>query len=426
MSKTPGGKYHLAKTEKFWSGHLGNPGLLVAPLIIAAVISSIVSVAASGIFMGLGFVAWITDCILKRRLILSSPPFKWYLLLFFFLTAVSAVFSEEPLRDIRHLRSLIKFFIPFLLLTYMTRSQVKIALFWIFGISGISMIWGFMQFWLADGVDLLDRIDGFMSHWMTYSGQLMMVCIASAAYGAYFLKSQKGGRRLQSLFWFFFSSLMAGILILTYTRSAWGGLLGGLGVLAALNLRVRWVLALGGAVIVVFLMMPSPVQERLRSGFDLRDTTTRGRLDIWKSGIRVALENPVTGVGFSSVAGESLKYRREKDLPEWAYQHSHNNVIQVAATSGIPAVLVWIILWLKIIQDFFRIRRRETKDEFAAVQAAAGISILVAFHLMGLLEFNFGDSEVLTLLLFFISVPYVLSGSFISRQAGGSGNMLKR
>ena len=423
MSNEPGYKYHPANTGKSWSGLLENPGRLAAPLIIASVISSLVSVAASGIFMGLGIVAWISDCVLNRKFILSSPPFKWYLFLFVLLTAVSAAFSEEPLRDIWHLRGCIKFIIPFLLLTYMTKPQVKTALFWIFGISGISMVWGFLQFLLSEGVNLLDRIDGFMSHWMTYSGQLMMVSIACTAYGIYFLKSRKGGRKIGSIAWFLFSSLMAGILVLTYTRSAWGGILGGLAVLTALNLKARWVLALGAAVIFIFMMMPAPVHERLSSGFDLRDTTTRGRLDIWRSGISVALENPVTGVGFSSVAGESLKYRRERDLPEWAYQHSHNNVIQVAATSGIPAAMVWIAMWLKIILDFFRIQRQGREDEFSAVQATAGISILVAFHLMGLLEFNFGDSEVLTLLLFFISVPYVLSGSFLPQPSTGSGNM---
>ena len=317
----------------------------------------------------------------------------------------------------RHLvlKIFIKFIIPFLLVTYMSRAHVKKTLLWIFGISGISMAWGFLQFWMSDGVNLLHRIDGFMSHWMTFSGQLMMVLISGAAYGGYFLKSRKGIGKLASLPWFLFSFLMAGILVLTYTRSAWGGMLGGIAVLAALNLRARWVMTLGAAVVLISLMMPEPVQERLLSGFDPRDTTTRGRLDIWRSGIFVVLDNPVTGVGYSSVSGESLKYRRESDLPEWAYQHSHNNLIQVAATSGIPAVIAWIALWLKIIWDFFRIRHRSKGDLFLSVQAAAGISILAAFHLMGMLEYNFGDSEVLTLLLFFISVPYVLSGSF-SRQ----------
>ncbi len=423
MRNEPGKKSHPSKIGNSWAGRLVNPGPLVAPLITAAVVASLVSVAASGIFLGLGIIAWISDCLLNKRFILSAPPFKWYLFLFLFLTVISAVFSEEPLRDISHLKVFIKFIIPFLLLTYMTRSQVKKSLLWIFGVSGISMAWGFLQFWFSGGVNLLHRIDGFMSHWMTYSGQLMMVFISAAAYGIYFLQSRKGARKVESLPWFVFSSLMAVILVLTYTRSAWGGMLGGLAVLTALNLRARWVAALGALVILVLVMMPAPLHERLISGFDPRDTTTRGRLDIWRSGICVALEHPLTGVGFSSVAGESLKYRTERDLPAWAYQHSHNNVIQVAATSGIPAVLAWIAIWLKIIWDFFRVRSRSRQDEFLTAQAAAGISILTAFHLMGLLEFNFGDSEVLTLLLFFISIPYILQGSFLQRETGGSGNI---
>lgn len=417
MRNEPERKSHLAETENGWAFRLANPGSLVAPLIAASVFASLVSVAASGIFLGLGMLAWIFDCALTRKFTLSAPPFKWYLLVFLLLTVFSALFSAEPLRDLRHLKIFIKFLIPFLLLTYMTRSQVKKSLFWIFGIAGASMAWGFLQFWMSDGVNLLHRIDGFMSHWMTYSGQLMMVLVSVAAYGIFFLKSRKGMGKLEGMALLVFSSLMAGILVLTYTRSAWGGMLGGLAVLAALNLRSRWVLSLGAAVILVALMMPDTVQQRLLSGFDPSDTTTRGRLDIWRSGIFVVLDNPVTGVGYSSVAGESLKYRRESDLPEWAYQHSHNNLIQVAATSGIPSVIAWLALWCKIIWDFFRIRNRSGSDPFLSVQAAAGISILAAFHLMGMLEYNFGDSEVLTLLLFFISVPYILSAPFSTQDS---------
>ncbi len=415
MRNESGKKKYPFKLGNQYAQRLANPGVLVAPLTAAAVVSSLVSVAASGIFLGLGMIAWISDCLLNRRFILSAPPFKWYLLLFMILTVASAVFSEEPWQDISHLKVFIKLIIPFLLMTYMTRVEVKKSLLWIFGVSGISMAWGFLQFWFSDGINLLHRIDGFMSHWMTYSGQLMMVFIAATAYGIYILKLRKGTGKMESLPCFVLSSLMAVILVLTYTRSAWGGMLGGLTVLTALNLRARWIVALGAMVILILVIMPASLHERLISGFDPRDTTTRGRLDIWSSGICVALEHPITGVGFSSVPSESLKYRKERDLPTWAYQHSHNNVIQIAATSGIPAVLAWIAIWLKIMWDFFRIRLRSGQDEFMAVQAAAGISILTAFHLMGLLEYNFGDSEVLTLLLFFISIPYVLQKSFSQR-----------
>ncbi len=388
---------------------LMNPGYLVAPLVGASIVASLVSVAASGMLLGLGFIAWIADCVVNKRIIISSPPFKWYLLAFLLFTVLSALFSQEPLSDIARLKSYLKFIIPFLLMAYMTVPQIKKSLLWIFLVSGASMFCGFAQFFFGDGVDLLHRIDGFMSHWMTYSGQIMMVFVASIACGIFLLKSKKTGQRLSSLPWFALSVLLAANLVLTYTRSAWLGALGGLITVTVLTLRTRWLLVLGAAVVLIFVMMPSTVHQRLLSGFDLNDTTTRGRLDIWRSGITVALKNPVVGVGFSSAPRESLKYRKEKDLAEWAYQHSHNNLIQVAATSGIPALLAWIALWLKIIFDHFRILLRNRPNKDPAVLAAAAISILAAFHLMGLMEFNFGDSEVMTLLLFFITIPYIAS-----------------
>ena len=423
VNKQTGRKLTPLEKGNPWAGLWKSPGSLAAVLVLASVVSSLVSVAASGILLGLGLLAWIADCVKSRKIVLRALPFSWVLLLFLLLTVLSAVLSEDPWRDIRHLKSCIKFIIPFILVTYMTGKQARTTLFWIFGISGISMLWGLLQFLSSDGVDLLDRIDGFMSHWMTYSGQLMMVLVASAAYGVYILKKGEGGRKLYSFLWFLFSALMAGILILTYTRSAWGGVIGGIAVLTVLNLRMRWLLVLAASVVLMAVLMPASLQDRIASGFDPRDTTTRGRLDIWRSGIMVALENPLVGVGFSSVPVESLKYREEKDLPEWAYQHSHNNLIQVAATSGIPAVIAWISLWLKIFWDFFRIRSGNKKNVFIAVQSSSGIAVLAAFHLMGLLEFNFGDSEIMVLLLFFISIPYVLSRETEARKREETGSL---
>jgi len=38
----------------------------------------------------------------------------------------------------------------------------------------------------------------------------------------------------------------------------------------------------------------------------------------------------------------------------------------------------------------------------------SGVGVLAAFLLAGLFEYNFGDSEILILLLFFITIPYVV------------------
>ena len=74
---------------------------------------------------------------------------------------------------------------------------------------------------------------------------------------------------------------------------------------------------------------------------------------------------------------------------------------------GIPAALVWILLWVWILRDFW-IMRRESLDPFLDYLAVNGISVLVAFQLAGLLEYNFGDSEIAILLFFFVTAPYTV------------------
>jgi len=41
--------------------------------------------------------------------------------------------------------------------------------------------------------------------------------------------------------------------------------------------------------------------------------------------------------------------------------------------------------------------------------AVSGLSVLVAFSVAGLTEYNFGDSEVLMLFMFLVSMSYGLS-----------------
>jgi O-antigen ligase len=108
------------------------------------------------------------------------------------------------------------------------------------------------------------------------------------------------------------------------------------------------------------------------------------------------------------VAAEAAGYRQEQEFPEWAYQHLHNNVIQIAAEVGIPALLVWLGLWLWIAYDLLGFRRRNREDLLASSLALIALCAIAAFHLMGLLEYNAGDSEVVTLMIFFVSAAYAV------------------
>jgi hypothetical protein len=52
--------------------------------------------------------------------------------------------------------------------------------------------------------------------------------------------------------------------------------------------------------------------------------------------------------------------------------------------------------------------RRPASDGFSTFSAIGSSAVLAAFLTAGLLEYNFGDSEILILLLFFMTVPYVM------------------
>ena len=145
-------------------------------------------------------------------------------------------------------------------------------------------------------------------------------------------------------------------------------------------MRFRWVLAGAGVGLLVLVFLPSSFKVRLYSGFDLRDETTRGRIEIFETGLRMVAANPLTGVGPRMVAAEV----------------------------GIPALLVWLGLWLWIAYDLLGFRRRKREDPLASSLALMALCVIAAFHLMGLLEYNAGDSEVVTLMIFFVSAAYAV------------------
>jgi O-antigen ligase len=263
-----------------------------------------------------------------------------------------------------------------------------------------------MQTLWLDQTDLLNRIVGFMSHWMTFSGQLMIGTVSLSGYLLFFILS--GERRRWSRFagYFLIFLFLTTALILTFTRSAWIGTVGGLLLMLAIY-RLRWAVFGGLTILFIFLLLPVPFQERFYSSFDPSDTTTRGRIELLKTGANLILDNPWTGVGPRMVQEKALEYREEKDLPDYLYQHFHNNLVQIAAEMGIPAVLVWSVLWIWIIRDLLHLKKPGKSRPFLNCLAVNGICVLLAVQLAGLLEYNFGDSEIAILLFFFVTVPYV-------------------
>ena len=74
-----------------------------------------------------------------------------------------------------------------------------------------------------------------------------------------------------------------------------------------------------------------------------------GRIKLWKYGIKIFLKNPILGYGADNLQGEYKKYNINQDRP-------HNLVIQLATTSGIPGLILYICgVGVILIRGFRRV-----------------------------------------------------------------------
>jgi O-antigen ligase len=93
----------------------------------------------------------------------------------------------------------------------------------------------------------------------------------------------------------------------------------------------------------------------------------------------------------------------------------HNNVLQIAAETGIPGLILWLWFMLRIAWDSVCGYRQANGKSFvgtdslrleALTASSSALAAWVALMVAGLTEYNFGDSEILTFYLFIASAPY--------------------
>src|SRR5690606_30264575 len=258
----------------------------------------------------------------------------------------------------------------------------------IIGVGAASALVGLFQYGFLQFDNLGRRPEGALSHYMTYSGTLMLVACATAAR----LIFEPRDRTWPLV-------VLPAVLValgLTFTRSAWVGVGVGLAVLLMMRDR-RLVALLPAAFAVAVLLAPPAITDRVYSIFDLKDPTNRDRVAMLKSGAAMVEDHPLTGVGPDQVKQVYTQYRVPEAVQDLNV-HLHNVPMQIAAERGLVALVVWCwFVWTagrELHARFVNGRSRQTRT-----LAAGGLASLAAMLAAGLFEYNFGDSEFLMLLL---------------------------
>ncbi len=247
---------------------------------------------------------------------------------------------------------------------------------------------------------LYQRIRGPFSHWMTFAGVLVVCLLLVAAR----LAHRPGDGRV----WRWVAlAIMAAALVRSLTRSAWVGLLLALVVLLALR-APRYLAAVPAAGMLLVLLAPVPVVERMTSVFDVRGDSNYDRLCMAEAGLLMISEKPLFGLGPEMVRQRYPIYHHPS-APRGSTPHLHNTFLQIGAENGLPALLAY--LWLMGGTAMLAFRRFRSEGGWSGGRAdlyVGVVLVLLGFNLAGLFEDNWADTEVQRLVLFVLAIPHCL------------------
>ena len=130
---------------------------------------------------------------------------------------------------------------------------------------------------------------------------------------------------------------------------------------------------------------------------------------VWREGFDLLISKPrhlVFGVGVDSIKG----YWRQWGLFDNGRQpigHMHSNLLQIALERGVPALVVWLILLGLYVRMLWRLIRNRT-DDLARGLALGALGGTIGFFTSGLVHYNWGDSEVVTIFYFIMGLCLVV------------------
>lgn len=358
---------------------------------------SMVSISLNQIALSLAFCSWLF-LLIKRKSWPRFPSFFWPLVFYCVLSLLSSFNSVNPEISLIDSRELLLFLIVPITFTAMTSEKgLKKANYALLLSAGASALYSlFVFFFIAEPGE---RITGFMGHWMTQAGLLLLFC--SFAMSLFLLTRNKS-----RFFWACGCALGAMALVLTLTRSAWIGLAFAAAVVLAFY-KPKTLILIPVAISLFFLLSPQHVKRRALSIFSRRHYSNTQRLQYIQAGIQIIKENPIFGTGPCTV---DMVFQNPKyGLSELAKRnvHLHNNIIQIGAERGIPALLAWMVFIGWVFLALLRLLR--TKDPRLRPVTVGALAALVGLFVAGFFEYNFGDSEITVLFLYMITIPFALA-----------------
>jgi O-antigen ligase len=378
----------------------------------AAAVLPVVSIAGFEIVLGLAIVSMIVLRVKPRWPAIWLP-----IVLFFVGTVISWLASGDLHGGLPQIKKFYVYAMVFVVAsTFRNVAQIRwLALGWTAAASASAGL-GLYQFYdkYEDAIEkhqnfydayVADRITGFLDHWMTFSGEMMMALMVIGAL-VFFCRDRRWVSLLVAA-----GALIGIALVAAETRSMWGG--AACGGIYLLWFWRRWtVLALPVVSGILLLLNPFGIGDRERSLFRPHgeEDSNAHRDVVHRIGWEMIKAHPWLGVGPEQVGKVYKNYipADVKKLPTGYYQHLHNVYIHYAAERGVPTMLMLVWMLLRALYDFIRTLRRLPKDADTRWVLHMGIAVIIAIMVAAWEEVNLGTSVVLAMFLAVLGCGYVI------------------
>jgi len=360
-------------------------------LFLAFVASLQVSIAAADILLTATLLGWVA-LLVRDRAKPAAPRFFVPLLAYAGWTLVATLFSFNFGVSVADDKQLLLFLLVPAVYDLARGGRAATVVDVIVTVGAASAAIGIVQFGVLHYDNLGQRPQGALTHYMTYSGVLMLVLSAAVAR----LVFGRGDRTWPALV----MPALCVALAVTFTRSATVGALAAVALLLALR-SFRLLVLVPVLVAVLLAVAPDSITARMTSVIDLQDPTIVDRLAMMRTGAAIVKAQPLTGIGPNMVPRMYAEFRHPSAINA-VNPHLHNVPLQIAAERGLPALVIWLWCIAVLTRGLWEAFRSGAHRPLAAGGLAATTAMLAA----GMFEYNFGDSEFLMLFLVLVTLPF--------------------
>jgi len=331
------------------------------------------------------------------------PRFFLPLVVYALVTLVSSAVSTNPRLSFIDDKQLLLFLMVPIVVRFAPGDRAAKVIDVVIALGAAGALVGIVQVTMFGYGGLNNRPVGLLSHYMTFSGVLMLVTCAAVARLLFYPKE-----------WVWPAIAVPALLValaMTQARNAWIGTGVALTCLLALR-RPRLALIVPIAAALALTIGPASLRNRALSSFTGNDPASRDRLAMLTMGKAMVRDHPLFGVGPEMVEKVYPKYRVPSAVNP-TNPHLHNVPVQIAAERGLIALAVWIWFVVTAAWDLYR----QVRSGPAVSVAATGLAAIVAMLFAGLFEYNFGDSEFLMLFLGLLALPHAAKMAASGRSA---------